>query len=218
MVQVYIDIHTHRNPSSFPDVKTVWNNILNKDQEISYSGSRSAGLHPWYISEKEPFNGISALRVLLQHDQIIAVGECGLDKAIEISLPIQQEVFREQISLAQQYHKPLIIHCVRAFEEVLYSIKTAEFKGPVVFHGFNKNKIVAEQLIKRGYYLSFGAAILTGKLDAALIAVPIDQLFFETDDKELDIRQLYFYTAQLKGMSLDNLKNNILKNYQLVFE
>ncbi|UIR57555.1 TatD family hydrolase [Sphingobacterium sp. SRCM116780] len=218
MAHVFIDIHTHRIPSLSPDIRSIWNNILNKNVEISSSTYTTAGLHPWYINEDRPLEGILSLEDVLSKNAIIAIGECGLDKAIAINMTVQQEVFREQIRLAHDYHKALLIHCVRAYEEVLFCIQSEQFIGNVVFHGFNKNKQLATSLIAKGYYLSFGAAILSGKLDDVLTYIPIHRLFLETDDTYVDIRELYHYIANLKKIPLDDLKKNILENYQLVFE
>lgn len=218
MVQIFIDIHTHWHHSSETDLFRVYNNMLNCDQDHAILPRATAGLHPWHIDEQDPFKGLSTLEELLQDNEILAVGECGLDKVIDVPLAIQQVVFQKQIRLAQEYLKPLIIHCVRAYEEVLQDLKNENFTGKCIFHGFNKNKVLADQLLKKGFYLSFGANILSGKLDDALLSVPIDQLFLETDDEQVDIRALYIYTAQLKKISLQDLKNTIFKNYQLVFE
>ncbi|MNR61544.1 hypothetical protein D3C85_1833220 [compost metagenome] len=58
---------------------------------------------------------------------------------------------------------------------------------------------------------------MTGKHDETLASAPLDQLFLETDDATLDIRTLYAYVAQLKKISLEELKNTVFNNYQLVF-
>lgn len=218
MTQIYIDIHTHQHHSSQTDLFGVFNIVLNGDQDDHYLPPVTAGLHPWHISESDPFKGISILQELLRDNEILAVGECGIDKVISVPLAIQEDVFQKQVRLAQEYAKPLIIHCVRAFEEVQHVLKSENFTGHSIFHGFSKNKELAEQLLKKGYYLSFGSSILSGKLDETLEATPLEQLFLETDDVHTDIRELYVYTAQLKEISLNELKENIIKNYQLVFE
>ncbi|UZJ64582.1 TatD family hydrolase [Sphingobacterium sp. KU25419] len=217
MAQLYIDIHTHQHHSPEADLFGVYNNMLNSDQDLWLFQPVTAGLHPWHIAEEDPGKGLSLLEELLQDKEIVAVGECGLDKAISIPLAIQQSIFQQQIRLAKAYRTPLIIHCVRAFEEVQYALKAEQFTGKSIFHGFNKNKTIADQLLKKGFYLSFGASILTGKHDETLASAPLDQLFLETDDVQLDIRTLYAYMAQLKKISLEELKNTVFNNYQLVF-
>jgi TatD DNase family protein len=218
MSQIYIDIHTHQHYSSETERFAVFNMILNADPDDHNLQPITAGLHPWHISERDPFKGISILQELLRDHEILAVGECGIDKVISVPLKIQQDVFQKQVSLAKEYGKPLIIHCVRAFEEVQQVLKSENFKGHTIFHGFNKNKELAAQLLKKGYYLSFGSSVLTGKLDETLEATPIEQLFLETDDAHVDIRELYAYAAQLRKISINELKENIIRNYQLVFE
>ena len=217
MAQLYIDIHTHQHRPPEADLFCVYNNMLNSDQDHSLFSPLTAGLHPWHIAAEDPFKGLPLLEELLQDQEILAVGECGIDKIIPVPMQVQQDVFQKQVRLAKEYAKPLIIHCVRAFEEVQYILKEEQFAGKSIFHGFNKNKQLAEQLLKKGYYLSFGASILTGKHDEALASAPLDQLFLETDDATLDIRTLYAYLAQLKKISLEELKNTVFNNYQLVF-
>nr|WP_315395513.1 TatD family hydrolase [uncultured Sphingobacterium sp.] len=218
MTQIYIDIHTHQHHSSETERFDVFNLILNADPDDHYLPPVTAGLHPWHINESDPFKGISILQELLRDHEILAVGECGMDKVISVPLNVQQDVFQKQVSLAKEYGKPLIIHCVRAFDEVQQVLKSENFTGHIIFHGFNKNRELAEQLLKKGYYLSFGSSILTGKLDETLVATPLEQLFLETDDAHADIRELYAYAAQLKKISINELKENIIRNYQLVFE
>lgn len=218
MEQIFIDIHTHHLLSPSLEVKSILNIELNKDSIDSISDNITAGLHPWFINESRPLEGILLLEELLENQKILAVGECGLDKIISTDLSVQQEVFREQIRLAHDYRKPLIIHCVRAYEEVLLCLKDERFDGKVIFHGFNKNKKLADSLIAKGYYLSFGKAILNGRLDELLINIPIGYLFLETDDSSIKIQELYDYVAKVKNISLDLLKEKIKENYQLVFE
>lgn len=218
MTRTYIDIHTHQHYSEETERFAVFNMILNVDSDDHNLPPITAGLHPWHINESDPFKGISILQALLQDNKILAVGECGIDKIIAVPIKIQQDVFQKQVRLAKEYAKPLIIHCVRAFEEVQQVLKSEKFTGYSIFHGFNKNKELAEQLLKKGYYLSFGSSILTGKLDETLKVTPLEQLFLETDDVHTDIRELYAYTAQLKKISLNELKEHIIRNYQLVFE
>ena len=49
----------------------------------------------------------------------LALGECGLDKKVQTPLDLQQEVFERQLTLAEKYKKPVIIHCVAAFQELI---------------------------------------------------------------------------------------------------
>ena len=87
---------------------------------------------------------------------VIALGEAGLDKSIDAPLSLQTEVFTEQVKLSEAFRKPLVIHCVKAWDELLAVKKDLNPQMPWVIHGFRGNDILAEQLIRKGLYLSFG--------------------------------------------------------------
>lgn len=91
----------------------------------------------------------------LQNQNCLAIGECGLDKRIEMPLEPQISVFEKQLALAEKFGKPVVIHCVAAFQEVIEIKKRLNVKVPMIIHGFSKNIQVADQLINAGFYLSF---------------------------------------------------------------
>lgn len=213
----YIDLHTHRNyPLKKHAVLSVKNVALNHSETITEADC-SIGLHPWYIDG----NTEHALRLMtneLKRTQVLAIGECGLDKNIAIPLSDQKSVFDRQVQLAQTYRKPLIIHCVRAFQETVDSLKSMKFKGPVVFHGYRKNWILAKRLIDGGYYLSIGVHCLNGSQDELLKNMPLAHLFLETDmDVTVEITTLYQYVAQIKSLELEEIKEILYGNYRNVF-
>jgi TatD DNase family protein len=181
----YINIHTHQ----LPQVNEVAIQNLYKDfEQVRQKGYYSIGLHPWYIDEhwKHDFE---QLRMYASHPHVKAIGECGLDKVCSTDFTLQQQAFEQQIQLANAVHKPLILHCVKAYEEVLQQLKQATV--PVVFHGFNKSKELALQLTNAGYYLSFGKALEQQHLQEVLKAIPKEKFFLETDDASLSIQTIY---------------------------
>jgi len=213
----YIDLHTHRNyPVKERGILFVKNVALNHSEAITEADC-SIGLHPWFIDG----NSEDELRLManeLNRAQVLAIGECGLDKNIAIPLSDQKSVFDRQVQLAQTYRKPLIIHCVRAFQETVDSLKSMKFEGAVVFHGYRKNGILAKQLIDEGYYLSIGVHCLNGSQDELLKNIPLAHLFLETDiDVTVEITTLYQYVAQIRSLELEELKEILYQNYRNVF-
>ncbi|KAF5270282.1 hypothetical protein FQR65_LT17848 [Abscondita terminalis] len=67
--------------------------------------------------------------------------------------------------------------------------------GKSIFHGYQKNEILAKQLISKGYYLSFGKAVLNGSMDKVLTETPVDRIFLETDHAPVSIDEIYAYVA-----------------------
>lgn len=170
----------------------------------------SVGLHPQDIHQnwKSDFESIQQ-KSLQTH--CLAIGECGLDRLLAVPIKLQQEVLRQHVLWANEINKPVIIHCVRAFSELISSSKIA--KTPLIVHGFNKNIEVANLLLKHGFYLSFGSAVLHHvSLQKLLIDFPLDFMLIETDTSEIDIAQLYQKIADIKSMDIKEFQQQIARN------
>lgn len=214
----YIDIHTHQpDPLLDGSIVSIRNIALNQHEAIPAEQRCSIGLHPWYI-DGHTAASLQQLRSGLKQAAVVAVGECGLDKNIAVPFLEQQAVFEQQIQLADEFQKPLIIHCVRAFQEVLTTLSKSQFTLPVIFHGYRKNWILAQQLIGKGYYLSIGAHCLDGSQDEILKNMPLEQLFLETDTHTaIQIERIYQYVASVKSIPLAQLMQAVYDNYRRVF-
>lgn len=143
----------------------------------------SVGLHPWYVPEGWP-EALDAVSKWLQCPQVVAVGECGLDRLCATPYSRQLQAFRAQLVLAREHALPLVLHCVRAWDDVL-SLLRAEgpFPSPVVFHGFRGKPQQARQLFSKGYALSFGPRFNAESLRLC----PPALRYAETDDSGLSI-------------------------------
>jgi TatD DNase family protein len=85
---------------------------------------------------------------------------------------------------------------------------------PMIIHGYNGSREMAEQLVRAGFLISFGEAIAGehSRIVEALLSVPVEKLFLETDEGGLDIREIYHIAAEVKGVSLDHLRIQIFEN------
>lgn len=184
---------------------------------VKQEGLFSVGLHPWFIDGQNLEQQLLLQRNYCTHQNVLAIGECGLDKICTTDFKLQQEVFIAQISLANKINKPLIIHCVRAWQEVMETLHQQHNKVPVVFHGYNKNLQLAQQIIAHGYYLSYGKALQQTRIQQELKALPIEQLFFETDDAALPIEKVYELAASALQIDSNSLCLQIKKNAAAVF-
>lgn len=182
-------------------------------------GLCSLGLHPWYITPDGIEHELVQIEKYASLPNVVAIGECGLDKLTNTDWSLQEDVFRRQITLANKLHKPLIIHCVRAYDEVLLLLKQEQVAVPVVFHGFNKNVQIAQRILAQGYYLSFGAALLNDQSPAimAIQVCPEDRFFLETDDADIAIGQIYEKATDIRKTGEDALILQLQKNFQAVF-
>ena len=176
----------------------------------------SAGIHPNALSD-----GLEKQLLWLQEiavaENCVAIGECGLDGLIDVDEKLQQKAFLAQIEIANSLQKPLIIHCVKRFSQLLKFRKMS--KVPMIVHGFNKRKTIGDDLLKNGLCLSFGKSVLYNvNLQDFVKHLPIEKLFLETDSSDFEIKELYQKVADLKKISLEDLKQKIkenLKNLQI---
>jgi TatD DNase family protein len=174
----------------------------------------SIGIHPKDIDVNSIENQFNWLTENISGN-CFAIGECGLDSFVEIDQKIQENVFLRQIKLANEIKKPVIIHCVRKFYEVISLKKYAE--QPMIIHGFNKKQNVAEDLLKNNFYLSFGKAVLYNlSLQNTLKITPLDKIFLETDNDDFNIAELYEKVSEIKGISLEKLNEQILENLETI--
>lgn len=178
----------------------------------------SIGIHPWYIDLNRLDKDLEIINQKLENNNALAVGECGLDKRISTPVELQKKVFEQQILLAEKHQKPLIIHCVSAFQELIAIKKELSITVPIIIHGFSKNEILANQLIREGFYLSFGKYLIKNpELKNVFKKLPLNQVFLETDTIEETIEDVYTLAASYKEIEVERVKIQLLKNFKLVF-
>lgn len=210
----YIDIHTHQILQK-ENIIQVFNHIIGRDI-ILPDTICSAGIHPWYVHE-DVEKQFYLLHNEAEKSNIIAIGECGLDKICDTIWELQVQVFERQIQLANHINKPLIIHCVRAYEEVLHILKHLKAQVPVIFHGVNKKQTLIQSLINQGYYIGLGTFILDGRHDELIKAIALDKFFLETDNKSTDIVDIYSYFCRVRNISVEQLQQQLVQNVSNVF-
>jgi len=217
----FIDIHTHRfvSANDILAVENVFAADIPKSKTIS-ERLFSAGLHPWHINILDFEKDLARIEAFSHHPQILAFGEAGLDKLCKVDFKLQEIVFLKQLEIAAKTEKPMIIHCVKAFQEIISMYQKAKSKTTLIFHGFNNNRQIAESLIKQGFYLSFGHALLNQKSNAFRIfrQIPDDRFFLETDDSGNSIEEIYAEAARIKGISILEMKSMVFKNFENCFK
>ncbi|MBR5133947.1 MAG: TatD family hydrolase [Alistipes sp.] len=187
MRTILVDIHTH-HPS---------------EDRLS---PQMVGIHPWDADKSLTLPDLRPCDI---------VGETGLDLCCGVSIERQMELFRWHLEQAEKLEKPVVLHAVRSFEQVIKTLGDYTLKG-VVFHGFIGSAHQAGEALRRGYYLSFGERSLRSSRTREAIAItPLDRLFAETDDNpELSIETIYDAIAEIKAISCEELAVNIEKNYK----
>lgn len=213
----FIDIHTHSPRSSGKFVM----NVFAQDLVEYYhpAGLITIGLHPWHLLDVDPEQALQQMGKWAEDRAVIGIGECGLDKNISTDLNLQEQIFLQQLEISETCGKPAIIHCVKAYSEMLHWRKSRKWTMPWIFHWFNASREVAADLIRFGCYLSFGRSLLhpSGKNALVLQELPLSHVFLETDDAQITIEDVYAKAASMKGIEIDSLKEIINRNFETVF-
>ncbi|MCW3070712.1 MAG: TatD family deoxyribonuclease [Bacteroidetes bacterium] len=212
----YINIHTHQ----FHDNEGIAIVSTGPENAGSAKGFISAGIHPRHIASYNIAEAMEQLRSAAALKHVLAIGECGLDKLSETPMEVQEEIFIEQTGIAGLVNKPLIIHCVKAFEVLLRIKKTEHVTVPFIIHGYNNKEQIASQLQQKGMYLSFGKALLAEGSNAQRVLknTAPGMFFLETDDAAVSIKSIFEKAAELKSMSLDELRGQMMLNFKKVFK
>jgi len=212
----FFNLHTHKY-SNNPNILELVNQYPWEFDAVI--PNYSIGIHPWYINEVRLKSDLVVIESKLQLKECLALGECGLDKRIEIPMEFQIEVFEKQILLAEKYQKPLVLHLVAAFDELIAIKKRMQITVPVIIHGFSKNQQVAKQLIDNGFYLSFGKYLLQNpELESVFQSIPNDKFFLETDTIEETLDEVYNLAAKYKNLTIEELTGIINSNFNTVFK
>ncbi len=166
----------------------------------------SCGVHPWYSEDADP--QINFLQEIANDPRIVAIGETGLDKLKGPGLDIQKEVFTKQAQLAEKLQKPLIIHCVKAWDELLHLKKTMHPNQPWIIHGYRGKPELTKQLISHGFFFSIGERFNADSVRE----IPIDRLFCETDLSDTPLSEIYSAIADCLNISVEELATHIEEN------
>ena len=212
----FVNLHTHFYTNSNSILEIV--NQYPKDF-FYYFLHYSIGIHQLYVN----IESVGETSILIKEDltikECIALGECGLDKRIDKIYSTQIDVFESQLNLLHEISKPVILHCVASFDEVISCKKNSGLTSPFIIHGFSKNVQVAKQLLHQDFYLSFGKYLLRNpELGEVFQQIPNEKIFLETDTIAESLEEVYTFAAKCKNISVDEMKEIVWNNYQTVFK
>jgi TatD DNase family protein len=214
----YYNIHTH-SPVAQPHVLAI-DSLYFQQSAAPTSNWISVGFHPWHVGKIDLNEACHWLTDLAAQKQTVAIGEAGLDKVVEVDWERQLIAFQHCIRISEEYRKPLIIHCVRAYNEIIALKKKSKAVQPWIFHGFGKSPEAANMALKAGCYLSFGSGLVRENSHApsALRHTPPDRYFLENDISGIPIESIYAHAAEILGKDVAELQAQVAKNVKSVFE
>lgn len=190
----FLNLHTH-HPEG-------------EGEKAIVQGRDSWGIHPWDATE-DSLNENPPL-------YIKAIGESGLDRLCDTPYELQLKVFAMHIGFSEERQVPLIIHCVKAIDDILRLHRETKPSQPWIIHGFRGKPQQLHSLLKHGIFVSFGFH----HHPQSLLECPSDSFFLESDIEMLPISLLYEKVAISRNISIEELRSQMEKNFariQLIF-
>ncbi len=171
----------------------------------------SVGWHPWFADRFTP-DSENVLASFLKAENVVAIGETGLDRSVSVPFAVQMNTWISHFNLAQKHSLPLIIHCVKAYYDLVPFCKRSSV--PLLFHGYRGNQKITQTLLEcELVWFSFGKDLISRPQSRALFAkIPVSRILLETDNSGIPIAPIYEEAAALLHLSLDDLQGEMKKN------
>jgi TatD DNase family protein len=214
----YVNIHAHRRPEGSREWVLQSVKCGEYPPDPDPRGVYSVGIHPWEITEMDIPHALKKIRLATENSQVLAIGEIGLDSLAEALPDVQMKVFESQVKLAERAGLPVIIHAVKRFQELVAFSRSAGPSVPMIIHGFRGSLQLAEELLKYGYLLSFGAPLVDHeKVRSVFSELPLDRLFLETDESDVPIEAVYGAAAAMKGTTIETVRLQMVERVKEIF-
>lgn len=193
------DVHTHRPYSG---------GIINIEPgEPLPAGPFSCGIHPWHAAGATE-DDYRTLEQTLSSPNAVAVGETGIDLMRGAEAAIQREAFRRHIDISERVRKPLIVHSVKSWQEIIRIRKECRATLPWVFHGFRLKPDIALRLVASGIIPSFGERFNPDSFKA----VYPHNFLLETDESRLDTTQIAVLISEATGIPAPDILTHAAAN------
>jgi TatD DNase family protein len=213
----YINFHTHhyKNDDTIQILNVFSQDMHDESPEYLFS----VGVHPWHIHQVDLADCYRTIEGATRFKNMLAIGECGLDRSIQTIFAQQEECFRIQVNIAEAYSKPLIIHCVRAYSDLIRIKKETGSEIPWIIHGYQGSYQTTRDLTRHGFYFSVGEQMMkTSSKHEIFRSIPLNRLFLETDDLQIPIRQIYDQASDILKIEKEILAETLLSNFNAMFE
>ncbi|CCN48279.1 putative Deoxyribonuclease, TatD Mg-dependent [Vibrio nigripulchritudo MADA3029] len=253
---MFVDSHCHLDKLNYEDLHTDVADVVEKAKRAKVEHLLSVGVtlnsFPKMMDMIRPFENVFAscgihpldvesdftletLHEYAKHPRVVAVGETGLDYHYKPETKaLQIERFEQQVELAVEINKPLIIHTREAREDTLSILRNGQAqKCGGVIHCFTEDLPFAEAAMELGFYISVSGIVTfraATELKEVVKALPMDRLLIETDSPYLApvphrgkenqpayVVEVAQYIAQLKEVSLGEVAQTTTRNFQNLF-
>ena len=192
-----------------------WGRVLALQSDVVHV---ALGVHPWNIDSISD-GWVARLRQILVNNPRVMVGECGLD-AMHPEMDAQINVFVSQIRVAAGLKRPIHIHCVQAWNEIVRILNSETLPPVIVMHAFSGTPEIISQMPENVFY-SFSPAVLDvnhKRMRASVAKCPANRILIESDDMSASVLpNVAAGVAEIRGVNVQNMAQILLDNSQGVF-
>jgi TatD DNase family protein len=214
----FVNIHAHRLTAG--ENEWLLTSLMTDEYPpvAAHEANYSVGIHPWKLFDIDIESSLEILREAIKDPAVLAIGEAGLDRFTDAPLETQLSVFEAQVQIAESIGIPVIIHMVKTAGELIRFMKIHNPGIPMIIHGFRGSLQLANDLVRVGFYLSFGEALVKSeKVSEAFRLLPLDRLFLETDESQMHINEIYDYAAKCRSVSTAVLSGHMTDKTNALF-
>ncbi|HOT17195.1 MAG TPA: TatD family hydrolase [Bacteroidales bacterium] len=210
----YIDFHTHSQGGG-SDAIAVRNLMAGDEVPADFPANTlfSAGIHPWQLTGDNTEELQTELLLTAAHPHVVMIGEAGFDRLRGAQGEVQYRVFLFQAHIAAEMGKPMVIHCVKGWDELRRARREVKPGRPWVIHGFRGSGSLAASLAGEGFWFSLGAKGLTTEV---LQSVHHEKLLLETDESGQSIAEVYRLFEAATGYDGQKAESLIRNNFRLL--
>jgi TatD DNase family protein len=210
----YIDFHTHSQGGG-GDTVAVRNLMAGDEVPSDFPANTlfSAGIHPWQLTDDNLENLQTELLLTAAHPHVVMIGEAGFDRLRGAQGEVQYRAFLFQANIAGEMGKPVVIHCVRGWDELRRARREVKPGRPWIIHGFRGSGSLAASLAEEGFWFSLGAKGLTTEV---LQSVYHEKLLLETDESGQSIAEVYRLFEAAAGYDEQRAESLVRNNFKLL--
>ena len=210
----YIDFHTHSQGGG-GDTVAVRNLMAGDEVPSDFPANTlfSAGIHPWQLTDDNLENLQTELLLTAAHPHVVMIGEAGFDRLRGAQGEVQYRAFLFQANIAGEMGKPVVIHCVRGWDELRRAHREVKPGRPRIIHGFRGSGSLAASLAEEGFWFSLGAKGLTTEV---LQSVYHEKLLLETDESGQSIAEVYRLFEAAAGYDEQRAESLVRNNFKLL--